>query len=252
MRKQLGVFLLAQVCSLFYLAANGQGALPAQIRLRETMEGMSDPKGISQGEILYGTEIQPGRILGDYYLDSKWNKGSLLAYGTDKVIDGYYMKYDIEGNSIEIKVGQQIKLISVNKIESIIWRDSITNNTRAFVNSKGYTLEADEINGLIEILEDGIIPLVKRTTIWIKRPAYVMAFDVGNKDTEIKKRDNFYFAKGKELVEIKRKKDLLPAFGDSSEEMADYIKVNRLNLSDEQHLRGLFQHYNSLVQTPAN
>ncbi|HEY5690883.1 MAG TPA: hypothetical protein VIS49_05445, partial [Cyclobacteriaceae bacterium] len=76
MRKQLGVFLLAQVCSLFYLAANGQGALPAQIRLRETMEGMSDPKGISQGEILYGTEIQPGRILGDYYLDSKWNKGS--------------------------------------------------------------------------------------------------------------------------------------------------------------------------------
>ncbi|HEY5689853.1 MAG TPA: hypothetical protein VIS49_00225, partial [Cyclobacteriaceae bacterium] len=171
---------------------------------------------------------------------------------TDKVIDGYYMKYDIEGNSIEIKVGQQIKLISVNKIESIIWRDSITNNTRAFVNSKGYTLEADEINGLIEILEDGIIPLVKRTTIWIKRPAYVMAFDVGNKDTEIKKRDNFYFAKGKELVEIKRKKDLLPAFGDSSEEMADYIKVNRLNLSDEQHLRGLFQHYNSLVQTPAN
>lgn len=252
MRKQVSVFFLAQVVCLIYVAAYGQGALPAQIRLRETMEGISDPGGVTRGEVLYGVEVQPGRILGDYYLDSKWNQGSLLAYGTDKVIDGYYMKYDIEGNSIEIKVGQQIKLISVNKIESIIWRDSITNNTRAFVNSKDYTVEGEEINGLIEILEDGVIPLVKRTTIWIKRPDYVMAFDVGNKDTQINKRDNFYYAKGKELIEIKRKKDLLPAFGNKSEEMARYIKVNRLNLSDERHLTGLFHHYNSLIEAKDN
>lgn len=252
MRKLIGMFLLAEVFSLSYVLSYGQNALPAQIRLRETMDGMSDPKGMSQGEILYGVEVQPGRILGDYYLDSKWNQGSLLAYGTDKVIDGYYMKYDIEGNSIEIKVGQQIKLLNVNKIESIIWRDSITNYTRAFVNSKEYTVNGEEISGLIEILEDGMIPLVKRTTIWIKRPDYVMAFDVGSKDTQINKRDNFYYAKGKELIEIKRKKDLLPAFGDRSEEMSKYIKVNKLNLSDERHLCGLFHHYNSMVQAQAN
>ena len=97
-----------------------------------------------------------------------------------------------------------------------------------------------------------MIPLVKRTTIWIKRPDYVMAFDVGSKDTQINKRDNFYYAKGKELIEIKRKKDLLPAFGDRREEMAKYIKVNKLNLSDERHLRGLFRHFNSMVQAQAN
>lgn len=252
MRKLVGVCLLVEVFCLMYVVSIGQNALPAQIRLRETMDGISDPGGVTRGEVLYGVEVQPGRILGDYYLDSKWNQGSLLAYGTDKVIDGYYMKYDIEGNSIEIKVGPQIKLISVNKIESIIWRDSITNYTRAFVNSKDFTVNGEEINGLIEILEDGMIPLVKRTTIWIKRPDYVMAFDVGNKDTQINKRDNFYYAKGKELIEIKRKKDLLPAFGDRSEEMAKYIKVNRLNLADERHLRGLFHYYNGMVKAQAN
>ena len=252
MRNLVYILLLAEALSLTYVVSYGQNALPAQIRLRETMDGISDPGGVTRGEVLYGVEVQPGRILGDYYLDSKWNQGSLLAYGTDKVIDGYYMKYDIEGNSIEIKVGPQIKLISVNKIESIIWRDSITNYTRAFVNSKDYTIDGEEINGLIEILEDGMIPLVKRTTIWIKRPDYVMAFDVGSKDTQINKRDNFYYAKGKELIEIKRKKDLLPAFGDRREEMAKYIKVNKWNLSDERHLRGLFRHFNSMVQAQAN
>ncbi len=251
MRKLVSMVLMTELLSLVSVLSDAQ-ALPPQIRLRETMEGISDPGGVTRGEVLYGVEVQPGRILGDYYLDSKWNKGSLLAYGSDKVIDGYYIKYDIEGNSIEIKVGAQIKLISVNKIESIIWRDSITNYTRAFVNGKGYMVNGEEINGLIEILEDGMLPLVKKTTIWIKRPDYVMAFDVGSKDAQINKRDNFYYAKGKELFEIKKKKDLLAAFGDRSEEMAKYIKVNRLNIGDERHLRVLFQYYNNQMEANAN
>lgn len=252
MKKLLNIFLLSGVFSVACFSSMAQSALPAQIRLRETMDGLSDPAGMTRGEVLYGVPIEPGRLLGDYYLDSKWNMGSLLVYGTDRVIDGYYMKYDIEGNSVELKVDDQIKLLSVRKIESIIWRDSITNSSRAFVNSKEYTLDGGALAGLLEVLEDGAIPLVKRTTIWIKRPDYVPAFDVGNKDTQINKRDNFYLAKNKKLTEIKKKKDLLLAFGDKSVEMEKYIKVNKLNLKDERGLRVLFHHYNSMVQAGVN
>jgi len=72
-----------------------QNTLPDQIRIRQTLDGLSDLGGLSQNDMLYGIDIEPGRLLGDYYLDSKWNKASLLLYESDRMIDGYYVKYDI-------------------------------------------------------------------------------------------------------------------------------------------------------------
>lgn len=252
MMKPTYLLLLAEAFIFISLVANAQNTLPPQIRIRETMDGIADPAGVTRGEILYGVQVQPGRILGDYYLDTKWNKGSLLIYGNEKVIDGYYIKYDIEGNALEVKVDELTKLISVNKIESVIWYDSLTQVPRAFVNAKEYTENGNQVTGLLEILEDGKIPLAKKTTIWIKRPDYVVAFDVGSQDTKIYKRETIYFLQEKELKEVKKKKDLLAAFGEKSNEMEKYIKVNKLNIREERGLRMAIRHYNSMFNQEVN
>ncbi|MCB0491936.1 MAG: hypothetical protein KDC93_05915 [Cyclobacteriaceae bacterium] len=236
----LGFVLLPDFCW-------SQNALPPQIRIRQTMDGLSAAGGISRSDLLYGIDTDPGRVLGDYYLDTKWNPSSMLMYGSEKIIEGYPVKYDIEGNAIEVKVGKQVKLIKVSQIESLIWYDSVTMVPRAFVNAKEYTEEGIELSGLLEVLVDGNIPLIKRTTIWVKRPDYVVAFDVGSKDTQINKREVFYYSKGKELFEIKKKKQLIELFGDKGDKVNRFIKVNQLNIKEQRGLVNAFLHYNSLI-----
>ncbi len=225
-----------------------QNTLPDQIRIRQTLDGLSDLGGLSQNDMLYGIDIEPGRLLGDYYLDSKWNKASLLLYESDRMIDGYYVKYDIEGNSVEVKLNRQIKLLQMNKIRSMIWYDSITKMPRAFVNAKDYSEKGSPLTGLLEIVVDGKLPLVKRTMIWIKRPDYVVAFDVGSKDTKINKKEIFYYLKGKEVFEIKKRKDLFEVFGDKRSEMEEFARVNKLNTKEERGLSNLFERYNSYFE----
>lgn len=252
MKDLVRFFLLIQVFGLASAVCKAQNALPPQITIRQTLEGISDPGGITRGEVLYGVESQPGRLLGDYYLDPKWNKGSIMIYGSDKILDGYFVKYDIEGNSLEVLVGNIIKLISINRIQSLIWHDSLTSVPRAFVNGKNYSENGVPLTGLIEVLEDGQIPLVKRTFIWIKQPDYVIAFDVGSKDAKIYKREHLYYLDGNQLIPIKNKKTLLIAFKESGEEMERYIKLNKLNIKDERGLRALFKHYNAAITEASN
>lgn len=223
----------------------GQAALPPQIRLRQTMDAMTDAGGLTKSDILYGIDAEPGRLLGDYYLDSKWNPAAILMYGSSKMIEGHYAKYDIEGGALELMVNNQIKMIPIRRIESFVWFDSLTQTPHAFVNAKGYMEKGVEMSGLLEVVEDGQIPLMKRTTIYIKQPSYVPAFDVGKKDIEIKKRDAFYYAKGKELTAIKKKKDLFLIFGDKMADMESYAETNHLKVKDESDLARLFEYYNS-------
>lgn len=225
----------------------GQNVLPSQMKIRNTLEGMFDADGLGRSDMFQGVDIEPGRVLGDYYLDSKWNVASILLYGSGKVVDGYAVKYDVEGNAVEVKVGNQIKLIKVDRIESLIWYDSITNVPRAFINAKDYSENEIELSGLLEVLVDGDIPLIKKTTIWVKRPDYVLAFDVGSKDTQINKKEVFYYANGRELIEIKKKKQLIALFGDKGDGVNRFIKVNQLNIKEQRGLANAFLHYNSLV-----
>lgn len=212
------------------------------------MDGMADMGGMTRSDVLYGIPVPPGRVIGDNYMDLKWNPASLLIYGSEKVIDGYHVRYDIKSEALEIKVDNGIKMLMVNRIESLIWYDSLTSTPRAFVNGKGYTEDGVQMSGLLEVVQDGKVPLIKKTTLWVKRPDYIPAFDVGNRDEKIYKRENFYYAKGKEVFEIKRKKDLLAIFGDKSNDVEEFIKINRLNVKEEYGLQNVFEYYNSQFQ----
>lgn len=238
------------ICVSFVLLSDlclGQNVLPPQIRIRQTMDGLSSAGGLSRSDVLYGVDVDQGRVLGDYYLDTKWNPASILMVGSEKIIEGYPVKYDIEGDAIEVMVGKQIKLIKVSQVESMIWYDSITNVPLAFINAKGFSENNVALSGLLEVLVDGDIPLIRKTTIWVKRPNYVPAFDVGSKDTKINKREAFYYAKGKTLFEIRKKKQLIALFGDKGVEMGEFIKVNHLNIKEQRGLSNIFLHYNSLI-----
>lgn len=217
-----------------------------------TLDQISDQQGVGLGEILYGVPVPPGEIIGDTYLDKKWNVARVLLYERDKIIEGYPVRYDIKDDVLEIRSRTQVKVIETRKISTVVWIDSLSGVNRFLVNGRAFPLEGVRLTGLLDVLSDGKMPLLKRTTVVEKDPDYNAALHVGSRDKKLLRKHVFYYSVAGALTKIGSKKALLPAFGDHAAEMETFIKTNKIDLDDERSLTLLFDHYNSKFVTEAN
>lgn len=234
---------------IFVQSAFSQAAIPQAMRAQFTLEGLGD--GLSKGDLLYGVPLPAGRVLGDSYLQESWNPAKILIYGNDKIIEGFAVKYDIKAQILEIKARNGIKILEAHRIKTLVWLDSATNQQQFFVNAKEYTEDGAPLSGLLEVISDGSIPLLKRTLILEKDPTYVPAFNAGSRDTKLMKKDKFYFSKNRMLTKIGSRKSLLPAFGDRSNEMEEFMKSKKLSMGEDD-LAQIFEFYNSKFQPATN
>ncbi len=239
--KNLLVILLVLFFQTF---AFGQWAIPANMRASNTLTSISET-GVTAGSTLYGLPGSPGEVIGDYYLNKRWNKASILLYQSETMIEGYPVKYDIKNDLIEIKTTAGIKVLDVRKIKNLVWTDSMAIAPQYFVNAHEFKKGKTIYSGLLEVMVDGPLPLLKRTELDVREPNYVPALDVGSKDTKILQKSVILYSKGGELIQIKNKKDVLEASGDLSKEVEDYIKKNKLNLSKDAGMRRAFEFINS-------
>ncbi len=223
----------------------GQWAIPAQMRAENTLDRLSDKGGLSNSDILYGVPLPPGKVIGDNYLDKKWNKANILLYQSETVIEGYPIKYDIKSDLVEIKTNAGIKILDIKKIKNIVWVDSITSIPHYFVNAGEFKREGVPSRGLLEVLVDGNIPLVKKTELFVKKPTYNAALDVGTRDTKIYPKETNYYVKDGEMIKVKGKKDISAAAADRANEVESFIKVNKLNVNKETDLIRVFEILNS-------
>lgn len=229
------------------LQAFGQtGAIPPIIRAQHTMDFVS-VQGAGPNTILYNLPMQPGTLVGDSYLDKKWNASTMLLYADDKLLEGYRSRYDLKSHSIEILVDQSTRILGVDRIQSIVWIDSISSKPRYFVNAKDYRKDGVAMLGLIEVVEDGKSPLFRYTSTYIKKASYNVALDVGTKDDRIMKKSTYYYAAGNDLFEFKGKKSIGPAFSDKAATISAYVKSEKLSLSREDDLKKVFRYYNELI-----
>jgi hypothetical protein len=240
--KNLITILLILVCQVY---AFGQWAIPKQMRAENTLDRLSDKGGLSNSDILYGFPGEPGGVVGDVYLNNRWNSATILLYQSETMIEGYPVKYDLKSNLIEIKSNAGVKVLDVKRIQNMVWRDSVTSVTQYFVNGNEYKKDGTPYAGLMEVLVDGTMPLLKRTQILFKAPTYNEAMGSGSKDVKIYKKSIIFYAKDGDLNEIKNKKDVLEASGDLSKEVEAYIKINKLNVSKDEGMRRVFEFINS-------
>lgn len=215
------------------------------MRASNTLDRMSDVGGLSRNDLLYGLPMTPGGIKGTTYLDKKWNIATILLFESEKLLEGYPVRYDLKENELEVKAKNGTKVIESKNIKSVVWRDSLTQLPKFFINGGEYTDEGTPLNGLLEVLADGKVPLLKRNYIVIKAPDYVVGFDVGSRDTKIFKKSTYYYATGKNLTKITSKKTLLPAFGDDAVEVEKFIKTNKLSTNNDRDLAMVFDGYNA-------
>lgn len=239
--KVLFAFLLVSV----QFEAFSQWAIPTQMRAENTLDRLSDKGGLSNSDILYGVPMPPGNVIGDNYLDKKWNKANILLYQSEAVIEGYPVKYDVKSDLIEIKTNVGIKILDVKKVKNIVWVDSISSAPHYFVNAGEFKKEGVPSKGLVEVLVDGTLPLVKKTELFVKKPTYNAALDVGTRDTKIYPKETIYFVKDGEMLKVKGKKGVISAAGDRASEIESFIKSNKLNVNKEGDLIRVFEFLNS-------
>jgi hypothetical protein len=223
-----------------------QFAVPSQMRSQIAMDQLRGGATNQVNNVVYGLPAPPGRVVGDEYLDTKWNVGNVMMQSGD-ILERYKVRYDLKGQLLEIESMQGVKLLDYKLIKSIVWLDSETQATRVFVNAAAYKDEGVPLIGILEVLVDGQAPLMRRHYLYVKQPDYVPALDVGSRDTQIFKKNEILYASGGDLFEIKGRKSLTALFGDHSAKVDDYIKANDLGVKRDSDLVRVFEYYNSLV-----
>jgi hypothetical protein len=222
-------------------------AIPSNIRAQMSAERLSTANFDKLENAIVGIPVPPGRVIGDTYMDSKWNLGSLMIAGKNTPIEGYLMKYDIKSQTVEIQAPSGIRVLEVKRITQLVWLDSITKQAHYFVNAARYREDDTPLVGLLEVVVDGQRSLFKRTVVNTKSPTYVPAMDVGSRDMEYYKKSEFYYNNGDNVFEIKSKKKLIESFGDLGPEMEKYMKANKLDAKSAGDLIRVFTFYNSKV-----
>lgn len=186
----------------------------------------------------------PSGIQGDPYV-SGWRLTSLKLYDYEEMIEGYYMRYNIYFDELEFKTQKGIRAIEASKVQSFVMKDSAEVK---FVNGKEYQLDGIPLTGLLLVLQDGPAQAFRKYAIDVKAPDYHPALNAGSRDTRLKKRSELLYAKDGQIFVFKNKKKMMPFFGDKSEKIEQFIKNNKIFLSDERSLIAVIQYYNTLLE----
>lgn len=246
MKKQAFIFISV----LFSLYAFAQpNVVPNNIRAVNTLEKLYDPDGLGRSDMLYGIPQPEGKVVGDTYFSTQWKNSTILLYKDEKMIEGFPIRYDIRANEIEVKTQSGVKVVGGDKVKSFIWIDSASRVPSYFVNAKDFK-DKDQIklSGFLQVVVDGPLPLLKLTTVYVKKADYSVQFDVGSRDDKILKKTELYFAKEGQVMELpSSKKKLLPLFGDKADAIGKLIQDQNLTPSRETDLVTIFSYYNSLI-----
>ncbi|WP_373521121.1 carboxypeptidase-like regulatory domain-containing protein [Aquiflexum sp.] len=223
-------------------------ALQKTIRATNVAELFSKRPNFEGGHAVFGIPPDPKRLIGNFYLDTKWNKASILLYKDDEIIEGYFVRYNINSNNFELRAedSDEATAIAGHRVRNIVWVDSKHRVPRYFVNGMDLKDEGVPIAGFFEVLVDGKMPLVRRTVASIKESNYNAALMVGNRNDEIIKRFVYYYIQDNNLFEIpKKKKKVFQIFGEKSKEMEAFAIENNMSLREPSNWFNLITHYNN-------
>jgi hypothetical protein len=235
--------------SVQWAFAQPNSAIPKNLRASNTLDNLFDANGLTTSDNLYGIPLESGRVVGNAYLNADWKRTTFVLYASDKMIEGYPSRYEIDQDQFEIKAADAVKVLNGKRVRSFVWVDSLSRIPHYFVNGKDFKNEENTtLSGFFEVLAEGPYTLLEKSEVQVIEPTYKVQLDMGNRDQRIiKKRALFYAEKGivKRLPSSRKK--LLPLFGTHASEIEKFIKVNSLDLDNAMHLKVLFEHYHALI-----
>jgi len=254
MKAPVLIYLVPVLIFSIFLSLNSAMAqtesLQKTIRATNIQHTLTTRPDLQGGNMIYGIPDGPKQLLGNYYLDTKWNRSTLMLYKNDEILSDQWVRYNIASNQFEILTPEddRVKTIPGLRVQNLVWVDSLHRVPRYFINGMDLKEKGAPISGFYEVLVDGELSLLRRTIATVKKSNYNTALMIGNKDDEIKKRDSYYYIQGDEVIEVPRsQKKLMKLFEeDKQKEVAQFIDDNDPNLKNVSGLYKVFSYYNSL------
>jgi hypothetical protein len=242
----LSITLLMQITAL---NAQQEGGKTAAGAVNEIIwgTGVTNGNGLKPGEIVVGIPLPPGDVIGNEFLYDDWVNATVTLFETENNI-ALPFKYNLRSNEAHVKYRNEVYAVEGARIKEVVWTMPVANQPVRLVNCKYLAGDAASIQGLFEMLQTGTYSLYKRVRLEIKRPTYNAALQTGSRDTEILKREEYYYAGSDNVaIRIKNKKSLagvlqLPG-------VSNFTKTNGLTFKTERDLMMLFSFIN---QKPVN
>ncbi|OKL39243.1 hypothetical protein [Pontibacter flavimaris] len=195
--------------------------------------------------------------IGNVYLTENWVSGELFIT-LNRLLESNSFKYDIENNQFLInseKVAEptpdQLRVINSTVVDAFKLADPVLGE-RLFINAvnAGLTIEGKPATGFMEVLvSDEGMSLFRKTDTEKISANYNVAFNAGDKNDRIVKKESFYIKNAGQLnlIEISRnKKQNLALFGDKQNAMQVFLKKNNTDFTHAPDLVQLVSYYNSL------
>ena len=239
---RLQIFVTGLILAGKVATAQSPNAVPDNVRATNAIDAFTT-NTISPGYMLYGINGPSGEIVGDVYLNSDWQNASVKLANREQVFSNIHCKVNLLTNQVEVLNGKQIRAIDNQNIQTI----TFSNGSR-LMNASHYAEGEAALSGFLEILVDGSTPLLKRTSLIVKKPNYNAQLNVGSKDTQLIKVDDLYTIQENKLVILKSvKKKQLPSLFIKPGEVSEYISKLETGKLNEENLKSIFSFGNSLT-----
>ena len=180
-----------------------------------------------------------------HYLYNDWRPGIVhLSLGIS--IEGFPLRYDLRFNLLEIDLGEEIKVQSINRIESFLLLASVNGKAEMFKSCDKYKNEdGSSLKGICKIHSEGGYSFITNVFYVMKEPDYNTALAAGNKEVK-------FFTKSKSLLcsnytaykKPRSKNTILKFFGSDFQRASRYTAQNELNLRKQNDLKALVDYMN--------
>ncbi|MBX7125710.1 MAG: hypothetical protein K1X47_08465 [Cyclobacteriaceae bacterium] len=184
------------------------------------------------------------QVEGDPYLERHWNQSIITVYESKEPAAGYYTRYNLYTNTLEILMERGPVGLDVTRVNFLETKDSLSGVKKQFTNAREYTIDGIPMIGLVEVLVDGQVSLLRRTGLVITPPNYNAALNAGSRNTRITKTSELLYAFGADARKVKSRKKFFASFGKDSAWLEKYASDNKLSHDSERHLIALLTHYN--------
>ncbi|MFB0947200.1 MAG: hypothetical protein ACI9V1_002967 [Spirosomataceae bacterium] len=247
MKKASFIYILL----LGFITADAQRILP-----QKWMDAANvGDRNISVGSnnMLFGT--RQSDVEGDYYWNKDWQTANVYFYTQKYVGEGGKMvtldsvnnidlRFDIWNDVLEFNDASGIKTIPAKYVSNVMTKGS-DNSVNQFINPREFG--KTDVKGFFELLSTGKKGFLLASKEIIKQaPNYVPALGAGNQNTQLVKKDHYYwFSEGK-LKEVKGKKDYFALMAPDKKQVEVFAKKNKLRGKSKEDLKAIADYYNQL------
>lgn len=183
-------------------------------------------------------------VQGSPYFTDSWMKGSVRMEG-GKTYAGVELKYDMVADELLFKNAKGEMLGFVDPVQEFRLVTADHPEAAVLLFRNGYKPTADvSAKGFYQVLSDGQTPFARRLS---KKVLENKPYGSATTTRTFEEVTSYYVIKSGLPVKVRKdRKALLVALGDYSDELDEFIRINKLNLKSDADFILLMNYYNSL------